>query len=72
MPTKVNPLNPKAVTKKRMADAGEDSGFGDDDDGPAVVPAKKTMSQAQFSKAAPKDKAKDAAGLAAAIKKRGY
>lgn len=69
MPTKINPLNPKAVTKKRMADAGEDSEFGDD---AAPAPAKKTMSQATFSKAGPKDKAADAKGLAAAIKKRGY
>ncbi len=70
MPTKVNPLNPKAVTKKRMANAGEDSEFGEDDAAPA--PAKKTMSQTQFSKAGPKDAAKDKAGLAAALKKRGY
>lgn len=66
MATKINPLNPKAVTRKRMSDAGEDSEF---DAAPA--PAKKTMSQAQFSKAGPKDAAKDKAGLLAAIKKRG-
>ncbi len=65
MPTKVNPLNPKAVTRKRMEEAGEEEA-----DAPA--PAKKTMSQSQFSKAAPKDAAKDKAGLAAALKKRGY
>ena len=68
MATKVNPLNPKAVTRKRMADAGEDSEFEAD---AAPAPAKKTMTQSQFSKAVPKDAAKDKAGLLAAIKKRG-
>jgi hypothetical protein len=62
-----NPLNPKAVTRKRMEEAGEEEA-----DAPAPAPRKTTMSQATFSKAAPKDAAKDKAGLAAAIKKRGY
>jgi hypothetical protein len=61
-----NPLNPKAVTRKRMEEAGEE------DAAPAPAPRKTTMSQSQFSKAGPKDAAKDKAGLAAAIKKRGY
>lgn len=63
--TPADTLNPKKVAAKRMADEGEDSGFGEEEDTPA--PAKRSL-----SKPGPAvDPRKNTKGLAEILKKRG-